>query len=76
MIVRWLLVLLLVLFLTGTQSACFSPLKYAILPQHLSAEALTGGNGQIGVLQDVERGPVAPYIGLVQLLGGDRWRCR
>lgn len=37
--------LLLVLFLTGTQSACFSPLKYAILPQHLHQNELVGANG-------------------------------
>lgn len=37
--------LLLVLFLTGTQSACFSPLKYAILPQHLHQKELVGANG-------------------------------
>lgn len=37
--------LLLILFFTGTQSACFSPLKYSILPQHVSPQALTGANG-------------------------------
>lgn len=36
--------LLAVIFATGTQSACFSPLKYAILPQHLDSRELTGAN--------------------------------
>ncbi|MDO3386112.1 MFS transporter [Gilvimarinus sp. SDUM040013] len=37
--------LLLVIFATGVQSACFSPVKYAILPQHVEAKQLTGANG-------------------------------
>lgn len=32
------------LFAMGTQSAFFGPLKYGILPQHLSARELTAGN--------------------------------
>jgi predicted MFS family arabinose efflux permease len=36
-----------VLFLMGSQSAFFGPLKYAILPQHLEHRELTGGNGLI-----------------------------
>jgi len=40
-------ILMTVLFLTGIQSAFFGPLKYAILPQHLRMEELTGGNGMI-----------------------------
>ncbi len=39
--------LMLVLFLMGTQSTLFGPIKYGILPQHLSTEELTGGNGMI-----------------------------
>lgn len=39
--------LLLVLFLMGTQSAFFGPLKYGILPQHLAPRELTGGNALI-----------------------------
>lgn len=37
--------LLFLLFLMGTQSAFFSPMKYAILPQHLRPKELVGGNG-------------------------------
>lgn len=39
--------LLVVLFLMGTHSAFFGPLKYGILPQHLDEHELTGGNGLI-----------------------------
>jgi 1-acyl-sn-glycerol-3-phosphate acyltransferase len=36
-----------VLFLLGTQSALFGPVKYGILPQHLREEELVGGNGLV-----------------------------
>ena len=36
-----------VLFLMGTQSAFFGPVKYAILPQHLKPHELLGGNGLV-----------------------------
>ena len=39
--------LLCVLFLMGTQSAFFGPLKYSILPDHLKEEELVGGNALI-----------------------------
>ncbi|MGE3771762.1 MAG: MFS transporter [Gammaproteobacteria bacterium] len=39
--------LLGVLFLMGTHSAFFGPLKYGILPQHLHEHELTGGNALI-----------------------------
>jgi len=39
--------LLGVLFLMGTHSAFFGPLKYGILPQHLLEDELTGGNALI-----------------------------
>lgn len=34
-----------VLFLMGTQSTFFGPIKYAIIPQHLRQAELVGGNG-------------------------------
>ncbi len=34
-------------FLAGTQSAFFGPIKYSILPQHLNKDELLGGNGLI-----------------------------
>ena len=36
-----------VLFLMGTQSAFFGPIKYGILPQHLNESELVGGNGLV-----------------------------
>jgi MFS family permease len=36
-----------VLFLMGAQSALFAPIKYAILPQHLSRGELLAGNGLV-----------------------------
>ncbi|MBI5165818.1 MAG: MFS transporter, partial [Magnetospirillum sp.] len=39
--------LLFVLFLLGTQATFFGPLKYAILPDHLSEDDLIGGNALI-----------------------------
>ncbi len=38
-----------VLFLLGTQSALFGPVKYGILPQLLGDEELIGGNGLVGM---------------------------
>jgi len=40
-------VLLTALFLMGTQSALFGPLKYGILPQHLKESELIGGNALV-----------------------------
>ncbi len=66
--------LLAVLFLLGTQSAFFGPLKYAILPQHLDAEELVGGNAmvQMGTLAAILLGTM---IGGVIGAGGEvtRW---
>ncbi len=39
--------LLIILFLMGTQSTFFGPIKYSLLPQHLKADDLTGANGLI-----------------------------
>jgi len=39
--------LVLILFLMGTQSTLFGPLKYSILPQHLPDESLVAANGLI-----------------------------
>ena len=40
-------VLLTVLFLMGTQSTFFGPIKYSILPQHLKSDELMGGNAMV-----------------------------
>lgn len=39
--------LLLLLFVMGTQSTFFGPVKYAILPQHLMDDELVGGNALV-----------------------------
>lgn len=44
-----LLVLMLLLFLMGAQSTFFGPVKYSIIPQHLSREEVVGGNGLVGM---------------------------
>jgi 1-acyl-sn-glycerol-3-phosphate acyltransferase len=41
------ILLLVLLFLMGTQSAFFGPCKYAILPQHLERHELVGGNALV-----------------------------
>ncbi len=46
------------LFLMGVHSACYGPLKYAILPQHLGADEILGGTG------------VMEAGGFVAILGG------
>jgi 1-acyl-sn-glycerol-3-phosphate acyltransferase len=44
---QWYELLLLLLFLMGTQSTFFGPVKYAILPQVLRNEELIGGNALV-----------------------------
>lgn len=39
--------LIATLFLMGTQSALFGPVKYGILPQHLASDELVAGNGLV-----------------------------
>ncbi len=39
--------LMLMLFLMGTQSAFFGPVKYSIIPQHLRPDELVGGNALV-----------------------------
>ncbi len=39
--------LMLLLFLMGTQSAFFGPVKYSIIPQHLHRDELVGGNALV-----------------------------
>lgn len=50
-----------VLFLMGTQSAFFGPIKYGILPQHLKESELTGGNGlvELGTFLAILLGTIA-----------------
>ena len=39
--------LIAILFLMGTQSSLFGPVKYSLLPQALSSEELVGGNAMV-----------------------------
>lgn len=43
----WYVVLLVLLFLMGTQSTFFGPVKYAIMPQVLTDDELVGGNALV-----------------------------
>lgn len=82
--------LMFVLFLMGTQSTLFGPLKYGILPQHLAETELTGGNGMIqmgtyvaillgtiigGIVIAVK--PAGPYLvsALVIMVAITGWLC-
>lgn len=47
MVMRELNLLFVVLFLMGIQSSLFGPIKYSILPQHLSQSELMGGNALV-----------------------------
>ena len=49
LLMEWYSLLLVLLFVMGTQSAFFGPAKYAIVPQHLKSEELVGGNALIGM---------------------------
>ena len=64
-------ILMGVLFLMGTQSALFGPVKYAILPQHLRVEELVGGNGLIeaGTFVAILAGSIAGALLIVQDAG-------
>ncbi len=46
-LMNWPMVLLLLLFAMGTQSAFFGPVKYSLIPQHLSAAEVVAGNGLV-----------------------------
>jgi MFS family permease len=82
--------LLFVLFLMGTHSAFFGPLKYGILPQHLGDDELTGGNGliqmatYIAILSGAAAGGIAasisgygplPVVSIVLAIALIGWRC-
>ena len=41
--------MMFILFLLGVQSSFFGPIKYSIIPQHLSPDELMAGNAQVGM---------------------------
>lgn len=68
--VHSLAVLLTALFLLGLHSTLFGPVKYAILPQHLHADELVGGNALVesGTFVAILLGTLAG--GLLAAIGG------
>jgi len=69
---RDLIVLFAALGLMGVQSTLFGPVKYAILPQHLRREELTGGNGlvEMGTFVAILLGTIAGGILVAMEPGG------
>lgn len=57
-------ILLLLLFLMGTQSAFFGPVKYSILPQHLEPKQLTRANAwvEMGTFIAILTGTIAAGV--------------
>ena len=49
LVMHWYLLLLALLFLMGAQSALFGPVKYALIPQHLTDHELVGGNALVSM---------------------------
>ncbi len=45
--------LILILFLMGTQSSFFAPVKYSIIPDHLKPKEIVGGNAMVGMSTNV-----------------------
>jgi len=68
-------VLFAALALMGVQSTLFGPVKYAILPQHLEVEELTGGNGLVetGTFVAILLGTIAGGIVVALEPRGPAW---
>ena len=62
------------LFLMGTQSSIFGPVKYAILPQHLKEDEIVGGNALVesGTFVSILLGTIAGGL-TIALPGGSGW---
>ncbi len=67
------LMMLVLLFLMGTQSAFFGPVKYAIIPQHLQESELIGGNAlvEMGTFVAILAGTLG--AGLISEMEGARY---
>jgi 1-acyl-sn-glycerol-3-phosphate acyltransferase len=70
-----LLLLMAALFLMGTQSAMFGPVKYAYLPQHLRPAELVGGNGfvEMGTFVAILLGTILGGLLVAVENGGAVW---
>lgn len=66
--------LLFILFLMGTQSTFFGPVKYSIIPQHLSNKELVGGNALVesGTFLSILLGTILGGL-LPKLDNGPQW---
>jgi len=64
-------ILLIALFLTGTQSTLFGPVKYSILPSVLKPEELTGGNGLVEMGTSISILVGMMYGGLIFQFAGE-----
>ncbi len=66
--------LMLLLFLMGTQSTFFGPIKYSIIPQHLKPGEIVGGNAMVemGTFVAILLGTIAGGV-LIQLQNGKIW---
>jgi MFS family permease len=64
--------LLLVLFLMGTQSAFFGPAKYAVLPELLDDESLVGGNALVASATFLAI-LIGTIVGGLVVAGGEVW---
>ncbi len=73
-IMNWPVVLLLLLFAMGTQSAFFGPVKYSLIPQHLSATEVVAGNGlvEMGTFLAILAGTILGGI-LIAVPSGRLW---
>ncbi|MBW2369167.1 MAG: MFS transporter [Deltaproteobacteria bacterium] len=73
-ILNSLFALLLLMFMMGTQSTFFGPLKYSIIPQHLTPGEVVGGNAMVemGTFVSILLGTIAGGI-LIQLNHGTYW---
>jgi len=63
------------LFLMGVQSTFFGPIKYGILPQHLSEQELIGGNGlvELGTFLAILLGTIAGTQLIARSADGSVW---
>ena len=83
MVINPAVLLLVILFFMGIQSALFGPVKYSILPDHLREEELLGDNGQMAagtfvaiLLGTILGGLAVPRAGAVHPKRRRSWQYR
>lgn len=72
---RSIALLFVALALLGVHSTLFGPIKYSILPQHLTTEELTGGNGMVemGTFVAILLGTIAGGLVVAVKPAGTAW---